>query len=42
VFAGYMVASVQTSAHVQSFEVDVTNIVGRKKKCCFEKREERS
>jgi pyruvate/2-oxoglutarate dehydrogenase complex dihydrolipoamide acyltransferase (E2) component len=26
--AGYMVASVQTSAHVQSFiEVDVTNIV---------------
>jgi 2-oxoglutarate dehydrogenase E2 component (dihydrolipoamide succinyltransferase) len=30
--AGYMVASVQTSAHVQSFiEVDVTNIKWREK-----------
>ena len=40
--AGYMVASVQTSAHVQSFiEVDVTNIVKwrDKNKNAFEKRE---
>jgi 2-oxoglutarate dehydrogenase E2 component (dihydrolipoamide succinyltransferase) len=40
--AGYMVASVQTSAHVQSFiEVDVTNIVKwrEKNKNVFEKRE---
>ncbi|MGO4818076.1 dihydrolipoamide acetyltransferase family protein [Flavobacterium sp. W22_SRS_FP1] len=40
--AGYMVASVQTSAHVQSFiEVDVTNIVKwrEKNKLIFEKRE---
>ena len=40
--AGYMVASVQTSAHVQSFiEVDVTNIVKwrEKVKTDFEKRE---
>ncbi len=40
--AGYMVASVQTSAHVQSFiEVDVTNIVKwrDKVKTAFEKRE---
>jgi 2-oxoglutarate dehydrogenase E2 component (dihydrolipoamide succinyltransferase) len=40
--AGYMVASVQTSAHVQSFiEVDVTNIVKwrEKVKTSFEKRE---
>jgi 2-oxoglutarate dehydrogenase E2 component (dihydrolipoamide succinyltransferase) len=40
--AGYMVASVQTSAHVQSFiEVDVTNIVKwrEKNKAAFEKRE---
>jgi 2-oxoglutarate dehydrogenase E2 component (dihydrolipoamide succinyltransferase) len=40
--AGYMVASVQTSAHVQSFiEVDVTNIVKwrEKVKTAFEKRE---
>ena len=40
--AGYMVASVQTSAHVQSFiEVDVTNIVKwrEKVKVAFEKRE---
>ncbi|TRX27638.1 2-oxo acid dehydrogenase subunit E2 [Flavobacterium franklandianum] len=40
--AGYMVASVQTSAHVQSFiEVDVTNIVKwrDKIKTAFEKRE---
>jgi 2-oxoglutarate dehydrogenase E2 component (dihydrolipoamide succinyltransferase) len=40
--AGYMVASVQTSAHVQSFiEVDVTNIVKwrEKNKTAFEKRE---
>ncbi len=40
--AGYMVASVQTSAHVQSFiEVDVTNIVKwrDKVKTTFEKRE---
>lgn len=40
--AGYMVASVQTSAHVQSFiEVDVTNIVKwrEKVKTTFEKRE---
>lgn len=40
--AGYMVASVQTSAHVQSFiEVDVTNIVKwrEKVKSAFEKRE---
>lgn len=40
--AGYMVASVQTSAHVQSFiEVDVTNIVKwrEKNKSIFEKRE---
>ncbi len=40
--AGYMVASVQTSAHVQSFiEVDVTNIVKwrEKNKYTFEKRE---
>ncbi|HWS59985.1 MAG TPA: dihydrolipoamide acetyltransferase family protein [Flavobacterium sp.] len=40
--AGYMVASVQTSAHVQSFiEVDVTNIVKwrDKVKAVFEKRE---
>ena len=40
--AGYMVASVQTSAHVQSFiEVDVTNIVKwrEKVKFAFEKRE---
>jgi 2-oxoglutarate dehydrogenase E2 component (dihydrolipoamide succinyltransferase) len=40
--AGYMVASVQTSAHVQSFiEVDVTNIVKwrDKVKTSFEKRE---
>lgn len=40
--AGYMVASVQTSAHVQSFiEVDVTNIVKwrEKNKIAFEKRE---
>jgi 2-oxoglutarate dehydrogenase E2 component (dihydrolipoamide succinyltransferase) len=40
--AGYMVASVQTSAHVQSFiEVDVTNIVKwrDKVKSAFEKRE---
>ncbi|MBG6063427.1 2-oxoglutarate dehydrogenase E2 component (dihydrolipoamide succinyltransferase) [Flavobacterium sp. CG_9.1] len=40
--AGYMVASVQTSAHVQSFiEVDVTNIVRwrEKNKNAFEKRE---
>ncbi len=40
--AGYMVASVQTSAHVQSFiEVDVTNIVKwrEKVKAAFEKRE---
>ena len=40
--AGYMVASVQTSAHVQSFiEVDVTNIVKwrDKVKGAFEKRE---
>jgi 2-oxoglutarate dehydrogenase E2 component (dihydrolipoamide succinyltransferase) len=40
--AGYMVASVQTSAHVQSFiEVDVTNIVKwrEKNKFAFEKRE---
>lgn len=39
---GYMVASVQTSAHVQSFiEVDVTNIVKwrDKVKTAFEKRE---
>jgi 2-oxoglutarate dehydrogenase E2 component (dihydrolipoamide succinyltransferase) len=39
--AGYMVASVQTSAHVQSFiEVDVTNIVRwrEKNKNAFEKR----
>lgn len=40
--SGYMVASVQTSAHVQSFiEVDVTNIVKwrEKVKTNFEKRE---
>ena len=40
--AGYMVGSVQTSAHVQSFiEVDVTNIVKwrDKVKVAFEKRE---
>ncbi len=40
--AGYMVSSVQTSAHVQSFiEVDVTNIVKwrDKVKSAFEKRE---
>jgi 2-oxoglutarate dehydrogenase E2 component (dihydrolipoamide succinyltransferase) len=40
--SGYMVASVQTSAHVQSFiEVDVTNIVKwrDKLKTAFEKRE---
>ena len=40
--SGYMVASVQTSAHVQSFiEVDVTNIVKwrDKVKNAFEKRE---
>ncbi|MFV8336729.1 dihydrolipoamide acetyltransferase family protein [Flavobacterium sp. RSP29] len=40
--AGYMIASVQTSAHVQSFiEVDVTNIVKwrEKNKVVFEKRE---
>ena len=40
--SGYMVASVQTSAHVQSFiEVDVTNIVKwrAKVKDAFEKRE---
>ena len=40
--AGYMVASVQTSAHVQSFiEVDVTNIVRwrERNKNAFEKRE---
>ncbi len=40
--SGYMVASVQTSAHVQSFiEVDVTNIVKwrEKVKASFEKRE---
>lgn len=40
--SGYMVASVQTSAHVQSFiEVDVTNIVKwrDKVKTTFEKRE---
>jgi 2-oxoglutarate dehydrogenase E2 component (dihydrolipoamide succinyltransferase) len=40
--AGYMMASVQTSAHVQSFiEVDVTNIVKwrDKVKTSFEKRE---
>ena len=40
--SGYMVASVQTSAHVQSFiEVDVTNIVKwrEKVKTPFEKRE---
>jgi len=40
--AGYMVASVQTSAHVQSFiEVDVTTIVKwrEKVKTAFEKRE---
>lgn len=40
--AGYMIASVQTSAHVQSFiEVDVTNIVKwrEKNKNAFEKRE---
>ncbi|WP_320815139.1 dihydrolipoamide acetyltransferase family protein [Flavobacterium sp.] len=40
--SGYMVASVQTSAHVQSFiEVDVTNIVKwrDKHKATFEKRE---
>ncbi|MEP6929402.1 MAG: dihydrolipoamide acetyltransferase family protein, partial [Flavobacterium sp.] len=40
--SGYMVASVQTSAHVQSFiEVDVTNIVKwrEKVKAAFEKRE---
>jgi 2-oxoglutarate dehydrogenase E2 component (dihydrolipoamide succinyltransferase) len=40
--SGYMVASVQTSAHVQSFiEVDVTNIVKwrEKHKNAFEKRE---
>jgi 2-oxoglutarate dehydrogenase E2 component (dihydrolipoamide succinyltransferase) len=40
--SGYMVASVQTSAHVQSFiEVDVTNIVKwrDKVKAAFEKRE---
>ena len=40
--SGYMVASVQTSAHVQSFiEVDVTNIVKwrEKVKDAFEKRE---
>jgi len=40
--SGYMIASVQTSAHVQSFiEVDVTNIVKwrDKVKAAFEKRE---
>ena len=40
--SGYMVASVQTSSHVQSFiEVDVTNIVKwrEKVKSAFEKRE---
>ncbi|MDA6068534.1 2-oxo acid dehydrogenase subunit E2 [Flavobacterium sp. AC] len=40
--AGYMMASIQTSAHVQSFiEVDVTNIVKwrEKVKTAFEKRE---
>lgn len=40
--AGYMTASIQTSAHVQSFiEVDVTNIVKwrEKVKTAFEKRE---
>lgn len=40
--SGYMTASVQTSAHVQSFiEVDVTNIVKwrEKNKSAFEKRE---
>ncbi len=40
--SGYMVASIQTSAHVQSFiEVDVTNIVKwrDKVKTAFEKRE---
>jgi 2-oxoglutarate dehydrogenase E2 component (dihydrolipoamide succinyltransferase) len=40
--AGYMVASIQTSAHVQSFiEVDVTNLVKwrDKVKVAFEKRE---
>jgi 2-oxoglutarate dehydrogenase E2 component (dihydrolipoamide succinyltransferase) len=40
--SGYMVASVQTSAHVQSFiEVDVTNLVKwrEKVKVAFEKRE---
>ncbi|PBJ14544.1 dihydrolipoamide acetyltransferase family protein [Flavobacterium sp. ACN6] len=40
--SGYMTASVQTSAHVQSFiEVDVTNIVKwrEKVKAAFEKRE---
>ena len=42
IITGYMVASVQTSAHVQSFiEVDVTNIVKwrDKVKAAFEKRE---
>jgi 2-oxoglutarate dehydrogenase E2 component (dihydrolipoamide succinyltransferase) len=38
--AGYMVASVQTSAHVQSFiEVDVTNIVKWREKIMLSKRE---
>jgi 2-oxoglutarate dehydrogenase E2 component (dihydrolipoamide succinyltransferase) len=42
--SGYMVASVQTSAHVQSFiEVDVTNIVKwRDKIKCFRKEKGRS
>jgi 2-oxoglutarate dehydrogenase E2 component (dihydrolipoamide succinyltransferase) len=42
--AGYMVASVQTSAHVQSFiEVDVTNIVKwRENKNTFEKEKGRN
>jgi 2-oxoglutarate dehydrogenase E2 component (dihydrolipoamide succinyltransferase) len=41
--AGYMVASVQTSAHVQSFiEVDVTNIVKwRENKNTFEREGEK-
>jgi 2-oxoglutarate dehydrogenase E2 component (dihydrolipoamide succinyltransferase) len=42
--AGYMVASVQTSAHVQSFiEVDVNIVKWREKKIkCFRKEKERS
>jgi 2-oxoglutarate dehydrogenase E2 component (dihydrolipoamide succinyltransferase) len=40
--AGYMVASVQTSAHVQSFiEVDVTNIVKWRKKMLRKERREK-